>query len=424
MGLNQSPARIPSPPTTAERALIHAGRSSLDRWVLHPFWGLVILVAILGLAMLATFGLALPVSSYLQNNLVASLRDTLTGMLTDAPDWLRELLTHGLLGGLGTALSLAPVLLVLFVVLGFLEESGYLVRASLVMDRYLRRLGLPGRACVPLSMGFGCNTSAVAGCRILPDRRSRLLTMLLVPFIPCTSGLASITFLTPTLFGKSASLVTWGLISLSLLLLILTAKLVGWLHPPKTPAILQPSFPANRLPAYHLPRGRQVIQYVWANMSEFLVKKLGVQIVVLSTLVWSLSYFPNGSMESSYLAAISRWLEPAGAMIGVHDWRFIVALITSIFSRENSIAVLGVLFASHSGEIAFSAQISAALTPAAGLAYLTVQRLFIPCANSLVAIRQDSGSLRLPLMSIGLMLIISISMGMLVYRLALLAGLS
>ncbi len=384
--------------------------SKLDRVLTHPFWGLLILIGILGLALGLTYAAALPASAWIYRSVILALNSTLTSALAGSPIWVRGIVVDGILAGAGTVLSFVPVLLIFFTILAILEASGYLARSSRVTDRYLYLLGLPGHACIPLSMGFGCNTSAILGCRILDDRRSRLLTMLLVPFIPCTSRLAVIAFLTPAFFGSAAGWITWGLISVNLLVLGIVGFFVNRIGKRRRRLM-----PIPKLPPIRMPAARAVGRYVWQNTAEFLAKA-GTLILVFSVFTWALSYFPTGHVEESYLAYAGRLLAPIGAWAGLDDWRFIVALLSSLVTKENSIAVLGVLFPVAAGGPELSAQVALVLSPAARLAYLLIQMLFIPCAGTLTAIRQESGSWKLAAVVIGLMLCISMLVSVAVYQ--------
>lgn len=389
-------------------------RSQARRRVLallaHPLWGLLILVSILGITLFITYYAAIPAANGLYSGMVRSAGRLVEAWLGGLPAWARVIVSQGIIGGVGTVLSFVPILLVFFTVLGVLEESGYLAYASRITDRYLHWIGLPGVACIPLSMGFGCNTSAILGCRVLQERRSRLLTMLLVPFVPCTSRLAVIAMLTPVFFGQDALWVTWGLITTNLVVLGGIGWLVNRLRPRKTP------LPRMRaLPALRLPQPGAVLRYVTRNILDFLTKMR--ILVFFSTLVWALSYFPDGQIGTSYLARFGQALEPAGRLAGLEDWRFIVAMLASFASKENVIAVLGVLFPlMGGGDATLSAQVAGALSPAARLSFLVMQMLFIPCASTLAAIRQESASWKFVALQTALMLGASIAAGVLVYQ--------
>ena len=205
---------IPDFAFTKTKALPADPSKKLDRVLTHSFWGLLILLGSLGSPSWSHTLWRCPSPNWIYQSIILTVKGFVDQLLQGSPDWLRSLLVDGVIAGTGTVFSFLPILIIFFTILAVLEGSGYLARTSRITDRYLQHLGLPGKACIPLSLGFGCNTSAILGCRILEDRRSRLLTMLLVPFIPCTSRLAVIAFLTPAFFGSGASLVTWGLILL------------------------------------------------------------------------------------------------------------------------------------------------------------------------------------------------------------------
>lgn len=382
-----------------------------DRLATHPVWGLVVLLAIQGVMLWITYNLALPAADWIQKTLVAGLGSYLSLLLANAPVWLRQVLVDGILRGVGTVISFIPVLLVFFAALSLLEESGYIARAERVTNRYLRRIGLPGTACVPLCMGFGCNTPAVLGCRSMPDRRSRLLTMMLVPLIPCTSRLAVIAVLAPAFFDHQAIWVTWGLISLNLVALAITSVVVTRLVKRQSTPIFTPS-----LPPYRIPNPGKVARTVWHNLAEFL-SKAGT-LAVFSIIIWALSAFPQGSIDRSYLARLGQAMVPLGQWMGINDWRLIVALLASFAAKENSLAVLGVLFPVTAGGLSLGAQVAAILPGAAALAFLAVQMLFVPCIATIVAIRQTSGSWKYALVEIGFTLALSLAGGTAIYWLA------
>ncbi len=400
-GARAQDGRMPQSPAQDLRSLVPL--------LAHPLWGLLILVGALGMTLFVTYYAAIPAANWLYTTVFHALSHLVDAWLGGLPAWARVVLSQGVIGGVGTVLSFVPILLVFFTVLGLLEESNYLAYASRITDRYLQWIGLPGMACIPLSMGFGCNTSAILGCRVLKERRSRLLTMLLVPFVPCTSRLAVVALLTPVFFGGDALWVTWGLVTTNLVVLAGVGFTVNWLRPRKTgiPHMLA-------LPNLRVPQPRRVLAYITRNILEFLTKMR--ILVFFSTLVWALSYFPNGQIGDSYLAAFGQALVPAGRLAGLEDWRFIVAMLASFASKENVIAVLGVLFPLVGGEHTLSTQVGAALSPAARLSFLVMQMLFIPCASTLAAIRQESASWKFVVLQTGLMLGASVVTGVIVFQ--------
>ncbi len=383
----------------------------IDRLATHPFWGLLLLLGILALVFWLTYAAAMPVVNWLDTKVIASIAEGVHQILDPAPEWLTSLLVDGLIAGAGAVLMFVPVLVIFFAVLGLLEDVGYLARAAYVMDRFMHAMGLHGRSSLPLILGFGCNVPAVMGARIVEDRRARLLTILLAPLVPCSARMAVIAFLAPAFFGKSAALITWGLVAGNIMLLFLIGMAInrGVFRGARSAFIME-------MPLYHLPNARTLGLYVWHRTWAF-VKKAGSIILLASATVWLLSYLPGGKVEGSLLARFGRWLEPAGRWLGLGDWRLIVALLSSFVAKENTIATLGVLYGSEAN-LGLAEQVARTLTPAAALAFLVIQMTFIPCAATVAVIKQETGAWKWPAFSVGLLLVVSFGAAIIVYQLA------
>jgi ferrous iron transport protein B len=382
----------------------------IDRVATHPVLGLVLLLAMFGLVFWLTYAVATPIAAWLSDNVLAAL-DSIAGVvLAGAPNWLSSLVSDGLIHGVGTVLTFLPILVIFFAVLGILEDVGYLSRGAYVMDRFMHLMGLHGKSFLPLFLGFGCNVPAVLGARIIEDRRARHLTILLAPLVPCTARLAVIAFLAPAFFGSAAALVSWSLVAGNLLLLAAAGIAINRFafHGEHTAFIME-------LPLYHVPNIRTVGLYIWHNTLEF-VKKAGTLILIASVAVWALSTLPGRGVESSYIAAFGRWLEPAGRYVGLGDWRVIVALLTSFFAKENTIATLSILYGAAEGVATLPAQVAAMLAPAARMAFMVVILLFIPCLATAATIKQETGSWRWTAASILLLLGLSFGAGLVVYQ--------
>jgi ferrous iron transport protein B len=192
----------------------------LDRVATHPIWGLMILFAVLGLVFLFTYKIATPIVGWMQLNLVYPAGKFMTASLKNLPEWLSGLVVDGLIGGAGTVFTFLPILIIFFAILGVLEDVGYLARAAFVTDRFMHLMGLHGRSFLSFFLGFGCNVPAVMGARIIEDRRSKMLTILLIPLVPCSARMAVIAFLAPAFFGDQATLITWLLVFINLLILM------------------------------------------------------------------------------------------------------------------------------------------------------------------------------------------------------------
>ena len=259
----------------------------IDRVATHPFWGLLVLLAALAALFWVTYSVAGPAASALNGAVSGSFSDLLRSLLEWAPEWLSGLIVDGVVAGAGTVLSFLPILVVFFAALGLLEDVGYMARTAYVMDRYMHWMGLHGKSCMPLLLGFGCNVPAILGTRIIEERRARMLTMMLTPFVPCTGRLAVLAFLAPAFFGESAPLAVILLVGGNLVLLGLVGVSVNKLvfKGERSAFIME-------MPLYHVPNARTIGLYVWRNTLAF-VKKAGTLIVIVSAIVWVLSNFPG-----------------------------------------------------------------------------------------------------------------------------------
>ncbi|HSJ57879.1 MAG TPA: ferrous iron transport protein B [Anaerolineae bacterium] len=381
----------------------------LDRWTTHPVWGLLLLTGALGLVFWLTFAIGTPLQELLDTVLLGSLSSFLTTALSGAPAWLSGLVVDGILGGAGTVVTFLPILILFFAILALMEDVGYMARAAFVMDRFMHLMGLHGKSFMPLFLGFGCNVPAVVGTRIIDSPKARLLTMLLAPLVPCAARLAVIVFLAPIFFAGAAPLVALGLIAFNLFVLGVVGALINkWVLRGERAAFIM------ELPLYHRPSLRTIGIQVWQNSSEFL-RKAGSLILVMSVVVWALASLPNGDIQTSYLASAGRALEPVGALMGL-DWRMLVALLSSFVAKENAIATLGILFGTGEAGVGLGSALQSALTPAAALAFLVVEMLFIPCAATVAVIKQESKSWIWTLMSVGMLLGLSLAAGILVYQ--------
>jgi len=387
----------------------------LDRFATHPFWGVLILMGILGLVFWLTYTVGAPLQELLDTYLVQAGAERVRAALSGAPAWLSGLLAQGVIGGAGMVVTFLPILVIFFTALALLEDIGYMARAAYVMDRFMHLMGLHGKSFLPLFLGFGCNVPAVMGARVVEGERARLLTILVAPLVPCTARMAVVAVLAPIFFGQNAVLVSWGLVGLSLALLATT----GWLLHELILGGEHVAF-IMELPLYHQPNARTIGLSVWQRTVAFL-KKAGRIILVVSVVVWALSVLPGGDIESSYLAAIGRLLAPLGGLMGLR-WRMMVALLASFVAKENTIATLGILYGAGEEEARLGEVMGGILTPAAALAFLAVQMLFIPCVATVATIRQETGSWKWTAFSIALLLVLSFSVGIAIYQGAMLVG--
>lgn len=381
----------------------------IDRVATHPVGGLLLLAIILGITFWITFNIGTPFQGWIDHELVIPLGNLVTVNLVNSPAWLVNMLVDGLIGGVGAVLSFLPIILVFFAAFGFLEDIGYMARAAYVMDNFMHSMGLHGKSFLPLFLGFGCNVPAVMGTRVIESWPARILTIILAPFVPCSARMGVIAFIAPAFFGAKAFLVSWGLILSSIIVLMLVGIILNktLFKGERTAFIME-------LPLYHFPNWRSAFMLIWQRSLSFL-RNAGTIILMMTILVWALSEFPTGNLETSFLAQIGRLFAPIGAWMGL-DWKLTMALITSFMAKENSIATLGVLYGRPEG-MGLIEIIGKTYDPAVGLAFMVVSILFIPCVATLAVIRQETGSWKWTLVNIGIMLVVSIGAASAVYAL-------
>jgi ferrous iron transport protein B len=375
--------------------------SRLDRILTHPMWGTLTLIAILGGAFWLTYQIGNPIQAWL-SQVVGLLAQAIRSGWAAGPRWLVEFFAGGVLGGLGMVLTFLPILAIFFLILGFMEDTGYMARAAYLSDRWMHMMGLHGKSFMPILLGFGCNVPAILGTRIIESRRARLLTTLLIPLVPCTARMAVITILAAVFFGPSAFWISWGLVGGCLIILaglglLLHHFFFGNEH---VPFIME-------LPLYHLPNYRTIGMYVKDNLVGFL-KKAGTTILIATLFVWALSYFPSGNVMTSYLSMVGKFLEPIGSWMG-QPWPVLVALLTSFVAKENTVATLGVIYGNLN-------VLTSVMTPVAMLAFLVFQILFIPCVGTVAAIHQETKSWKWTAGSVGMQLALSLGLSVAVYQ--------
>ena len=388
----------------------------LDNIATHPFWGFIVLICILGLIFWMTYSIGAPLQEIFNKYLVQESSNLIMRKLAEFPDWFKGLIVDGVIGGAGTVLTFIPILLIFFFVFGFLEDVGYMARAAYVMDRFMHLMGLHGKSFLPLFTGFGCNVPAVMGSRIIESRRARLLTIFLTPLVPCTARIAILTFMTPIFFGKSAVIVSWGLVALGLIILVISGILMNKiLFKGERAAFIM------ELPLYHIPNFKTIGIFVFNNIKSFIVRA-GTIILIVSIIVWLFTILPTGELETSYLARLGKYLTPVGRFIGF-DWRMILAIVTSFIAKENSISTLSILYGESNQGAAIEhggldSILKNSISPSSALAFLVFQMLFIPCVATVATIRKETNSWKWTIFNTIFLLLISIIGGVVTYQIA------
>jgi ferrous iron transport protein B len=391
---------------------VKACRSPSEKWdriFLHPLWGK--LVAFLAISLSALTGILLGMFTGGQA-LYAALEG---GPKIKAawPGTLGSMMADGLAPALGWITALVFIIGFVYAIFYFLEDIGYLARISFLTDTFLRRIGAGGKSAIPLMLGLMCNAVAIAGTRVVETRRQRLVTIVMLPFLPCGGQTVVAAIFTLAIFPvKTAIIILIGLTIINVLFASLVGKLFGLAvpHPPADGMIME-------LPLFHRPNFRTIFGGVRMRIELFLRRAAGVIFFGL-LIVWAVSYFPGGEIQTSYLYQFGRFLEPAGSMIGL-DWRFMVALLSSFFAKEITAGTLAVLFSvSASDQQAIMQAVHNAISPAGALAFVVASHFYIPCLGSMAVLKSELGSWKKTLPLLAGMFILAFALAFITYHAA------
>lgn len=399
--------------------------AACDRWLARTPLAYLLFFAVMGLIFYATFEIGQYPMDWMQAG-VDWLTEKAHGAMS--PGWLHDLLIDGVLGGVGSVIVFLPNILILYFFISILEDSGYLARTALLADPLLRRVGLHGKSFIPMLMGFGCNVPAVMATRTIESRKSRLITMMTLPFMSCSARLPVYTVLCGAFFPEHAALVMLGLYAAGILMAFAAAGTISRFFRPT-----EESHFVMEMPPYRRPIMRGVLIHAWEKGRQYL-RKMGGIILVASVVVWALGYFPVGEeelskseqQEQSYLGRFGHAIQPVLDPLG-YDWRMGVGILSGVGAKELMVSTLGVLYNApedEEGEVS-DAGLTAAIatsgtTPAAALSYLVFALLYFPCLATIAAIKGESGRWRYALFTAVYTTALAYVMAFIAYRVALL----
>ncbi len=370
--------------------------SIIDAFVTNRLFGIPLFLGIMFCIFWLTFSVGQYPMDWIESG-VAWLAELVETYFPDGP--LKDLVADGVIGGVGSVIVFLPNILILYACISFMEDSGYMARAAFIMDRAMHRIGLHGKSFIPLLMGFGCNVPAIMATRAIESRSSRLITILINPFMSCSARLPIYLLLIGTFFSAHAAIVFFCLYALGVVAAMLTARLLRrfvW-KKDETPFVME-------LPPYRVPTAKATLRHTWAKGKQYL-QKMGGIVLVACIVVWALNYFPRheetDANQDSYLEMIGKAVNPVMEPIGMH-WRATVAAIAGIPAKEIVVSTLGVLYAGDEevsnsvlGERLTAPQPATGqpdFTPASALAFLVFILLYCPCIATLVAITKEAGS--------------------------------
>ncbi|MCM1110890.1 MAG: ferrous iron transport protein B [Clostridium sp.] len=432
---------------TMERSEAERERSTrlIDSIVTSRLFGFPIFLIVMFLMFWLTFYIGAFPMGWIENG-VGALSSLVEEYMPDGP--LKDLVADGIIGGVGGVIVFLPNILILYFCISFMEDSGYMARAAFIMDRLMHRIGLHGKSFIPLVMGFGCNVPAIMASRSIESPSSRLITILINPFMSCSARLPIYVLLIGTFFSSSAAMVFLGLYLIGILVAVATARLLRSVFFKKdvTPFVME-------LPPYRVPTLKATLRHMWGKGEQYL-RKMGGIILIASIIVWALNYFPldredstaideNGlpvvaeavddsavdTSRDSYLEMIGKGGNPLMEPLGFH-WRATVATVAGIPAKEIVVSTLGVLYTGDEevSDRTLGQRLTAPspatgepdFTAAAALAFMVFVLLYCPCTATIVAIVRETGKWRYGLFSVIYNTAVAWLVAFVVYRVALL----
>jgi len=406
-----------------------------DRLLTNRIIGFPLFVLILFLMFHATFTIGQYPMDWIEMG-VEFCSSVISSVMPDGI--LKDMLIDGVIGGVGSVIVFLPQILILYTFISFMEDSGYMSRAAFIMDKLMHMMGLHGKSFIPLIMGFGCNVPAIMACRTIESRRSRLVTMLILPLMSCSARLPIYIMIVGTFFAAQyRSLVLISLYVIGIFLSILMSRLFCRfvVKGEDTPFVME-------LPPYRFPTAKAIGRHTWEKGKQYL-KKMGGVILVASIIVWALGYFPHHEelstrqqQEQSYIGQIGKVVEPIFEPQGF-NWKLDVGLVSGVGAKEIVASSLGVLYAddnSFADDDSFNNDNTTkytrlrtqmendGLTPLSAVCFLLFVLIYFPCIASITAIKSETGKWKWAVFAAGYTTILAWIVSAAVYQIGLLLG--
>ena len=431
----------------------------IDAFVTNKLFGFPIFLLVMWLMFWATFQVGAYPMEWIEQ-LVAWISGLVSEHMPDGP--FKDLLLDGVIGGVGSVIVFLPNILILYAFISFMEDSGYMARVAFIMDKLMHRLGLHGKSFIPMVMGFGCSVPAIMSTRIIESKSSRLITILIIPFMSCSARIPIYVLLVGCFFGGNAWVFVF-LYVLGIAVAAITARLLRrfWFHADETPFVME-------LPPYRIPTAKATMRGMWTKASQYL-RKMGGLILIASAIIWALSYFPRVDeqqvparyaaecrqelrsydkaladtispedemalittqyqQQNSILGNIGRFVQPAVEPLGF-DWKATVSLLAGLPAKEIVVSTLGVLYTGDGDDSQLLAERlttpspvsgKAPFTKATALAFMVFVLIYFPCIATMIAIVREAHDWRYGLFSLVYNTFVAWALAWVTYRIALL----
>ncbi|HPY12451.1 MAG TPA: ferrous iron transport protein B [Sphaerochaeta sp.] len=365
----------------------------IDKILINKYLG----IPIFALIMLAVFQLTFAIGQDLLGGYAAALVEWLGTLLenflvwVNSPDWLVSFMIDGVVNGVGAVVEFVPLITVMYLLLSLLEDSGYMARAAYVWDNLMRAFGMQGKAFISMIIGFGCTVPAIMSTRTMDNKKDRMVTMLITPFMSCGAKLPIYSVFIAAFFSNHGGLVLFGLYAFGILIGLLMAKLFN-----KTLFKGESSYFIMELPPYRFPAAKSVLRTMWLHVGDF-IKRAGTIIFLVVTIMWLLAVLPGSAApysQQSYLGRLGTFLVPIFRPAGFGTWQESVALFAGIPAKEAVVGTLGMLYAGEYMEegVLLVNAIQQHFTSLTALAYMVMVLLYTPCAATLSAVAKETKS--------------------------------
>jgi ferrous iron transport protein B len=355
-----------------------------DAILTHRFWGFPIFLLLMWAMFQLTFTLGQYPADWIDAGFVA-LGKWVEGIMSDGP--FKDLLVEGIIAGVGGVMVFMPNILILFLFIAIMEDTGYMARTAFIMDRIMHRIGLHGKSFLPLIMGFGCNVPAIMATRTLESRKDRLLTMLIMPFMSCSARLPVYLLLITVFFEHNQGVILSSLYLIGGVIAIISAIVLKKLFFKKDEVAF-----VMELPPYRIPTARSVMRHMWSRAGQYL-KKMGTVILVASVIIWAMSNYPqNCELKDTYIGKLGQVIEPVLEPLGF-DWEIGVSLLSGLAAKEIVISTMAVLNGSGENEDSLIAalQNNVNYTPLTAYCLMLFILLYLPCIAAIATVRREAG---------------------------------
>lgn len=366
----------------------HTSAQKVDALLTNKWLGFPLLILVLFGLFQATFALGAYPQEWIEHG-VDLAADWISGVFPSG--WLSSMLTDGVVRGVGAVLAFVPNIVILFFFLSILEDSGYMARAAYIMDKIMHRVGLHGNSFIPMLIGFGCNVPAIMAARSIQNRRDRVLTMLMIPFMSCSARLPVYMLFVSAFFTEYRALVMLSLYVTGVLLSILFAFMMK-----RTRFFRQKADDyVSELPPFHTPKMRDTLPHIWFRVKDYL-QKISSVILAASVIIWALEYFPAGRTdggrikEESALARIGQTVAPVTEPLGF-DWKMNVCLLTGLPAKEAIVSTMGILYHSDDASLVNTVRECDTFNLANTLAFMVFILLYFPCVATIATLWREAG---------------------------------